>query len=441
MLSPFGSGGILIADCVAATYSRPSMAPRTRFTPAIGFILVIAALDVMAFGLIMPVFPQIILDLTGSDEDAGIWSGVMIALWAVAQFLCAPIIGSLSDRYGRRPVILASALGLAADFVLTALAPNLWWLAVGRILGGITSSSFTVTFAYMADITEPEKRSRAFGLIGAAYSAGFIAGPLLGGLLGEIGPRLPFWVAAAMSGLAFLYGLLVIPESLKPELRMPFAWRRANPFGALKLLRSQAELAGLSIAYFFFYFAHHVFSVVFVLYAGERYGWSAWEVGLALAFWGVLDVVVQAALVGPIVRRFGDRATMVSGLLFGSLGLIGLGLAPDGTTFFVAIVVSSLWGLAQPTIMALMTRHVSESEQGQLQGASNSVASVAGIVAPIFFGWIYAMSIGPERAIPHIGAAFIIAGAVLALSALIGLRAGRRGESPADAMARRASGA
>ena len=414
-------------------------APRSN--PAIGFILVTAALDVMAFGLIMPVFPEIILDLTGSDRDAGFWSGMMISLWAVAQFLCAPIIGSLSDRFGRRPVILVSAAGLAIDFVLTALAPNLWWLAVGRILGGITSSSFTVTFAYMADITEPAKRSRAFGLIGAAYSAGFIAGPALGGLLGELGPRVPFWVAAGMSGVTFLYGLLVIPESLKPELRMGFSWRRANPFGALKLLRSHAELAGLSLAYFFFYFAHHVFSAVFVLYAGERYGWGPWEVGVALGFWGVLDVAVQALLVGPAAKRIGDRAAMVVGLVFGSVGLIGLGLAPDSATFIAAIVLSSVWGLAQPTIMALMTRHVGESEQGQLQGATNSVASIAGTAAPIFFGWIYGLSIGTAPAIPHVGAAFLIAGGVLGLSALIGLRAGRRGGVPAGAGARRASGA
>lgn len=396
-----------------------------RFAPAIGFILVTAALDVMAFGLIMPVLPELILELSGSAEHAGLWTGVMTALWAVAQFIFSPIIGSLSDRFGRRPVILVSAAGLAVDFLLIALAPNLWWLAVGRILGGITSSSFTTVFAYMADITEPAKRSRAYGLIGAAYSAGFIAGPMLGGLLGEFGPRVPFWAAGALAAIAFLYGLLVIPESLPAERRMAFSWARANPFGALKLLRSHPELSGLSIAYFLFYFAHHVFSVVFVLYAGERYGWGPWEVGLALALWGVLDVLVQALLVGPAVRRLGDRGAMVVGLVFGALGVAGLGLAPDGISFVAAIVLSALWGLAQPTIMALMTARVSESEQGQLQGASMSVACLAGIVAPLFFGWIYGLSIGAAPAVPHIGAAFLIAGAVLGLSALIGLRAGK----------------
>jgi MFS transporter, DHA1 family, tetracycline resistance protein len=401
------------------------MTAARRFQPALGFILVTAALDVMAFGIVIPVLPELIVDFTGSNAEAGFWNGLMVALWAGAQFLFSPVLGSLSDRFGRRPVILISAAGLAADFALMALAPDLWWLALGRILGGITSSSFTTTFAYMADITEPEKRSRAYGLIGAAYSAGFVAGPVIGGLLGEYGARVPFWAAAALAGVAFFYGLLVLPESLKPELRMPFSWRRANPFGALKLLRSHPELSGLSVAYFLFYFAHHVFSAVFVLYAGLRFGWGPWEVGLALAFWGVLDILVQAVLVGPVVRRIGDRMAMVIGLVFGAVGLIGMGLAPEPVSFLAAILVSSVWGLAQPTIMALMTQRVSESEQGQLQGATMSVASVAGIAAPLFFGWLYGVS---AEALP--GAAFLVGGVVLAASAVIGFRAGRKGADP-----------
>lgn len=204
----------------------------TRRNPAIGFILVVAALDVMAIGIIVPVLPTLVEQFTGSQDQAGLWNGIMVALWAGMQFLASPVLGSLSDRHGRRPVILLSALGLAADFVLMAVAPDLWWLALGRILGGVTSSSFTTAFAYMADITPPEHRSRAYGLIGAAYSGGFVAGPLIGGVLGEWGPRVPFWAAAMLAGVTFLYGLLVLPESLRPEARMAFSWRRANPFGA-----------------------------------------------------------------------------------------------------------------------------------------------------------------------------------------------------------------
>lgn len=409
------------------------MAGPSRFNPAIGFILVVAALDVMAIGIIIPVLPALVVEFTGSNANAGLWTGIMVALWAGMQFLFSPVIGSLSDRYGRRPVLLVSAAGLAADFALMALAPDLWWLALGRILGGITSSSFTTTFAYMADITEPAKRSRAYGLIGAAYSVGFVAGPLVGGLLGEFGPRVPFWAAAALGLVSFVYGLIVIPESLKPELRMAFSWKRANPFGSLRLLRSHPELAGLAWVYFLIYAAHNVFAAVFVLYAGHRYGWSIWEIGLSLALWGVLDVIVQALLVGPLVKRIGDRATMIFGLVFGALGLVLLGLAATGAMFVLGIVVSALWGFAMPTVQSLMTRRVSESEQGQLQGANQSVASLASAAAPIFFGWIYALSVGAAPVIPHEGAAFVIAGLVLGLSVLIGVRAGRQGEASGPA--------
>jgi MFS transporter, DHA1 family, tetracycline resistance protein len=397
-----------------------------RLTPALGFILVTAALDVMAMGIIIPVFPVLVEEFTGSNAQAGIYNGLFVALWAGMQFLFSPVIGSLSDRYGRRPVILISAAGLAADFALLALAPNLWWLALARILGGITSSSFTTTFAYMADFTPPEQRSRAYGLIGAAYSAGFIAGPLVGGVLGEFGPRVPFWAAAAIGALAFLWGLFVLPESLPPDRRMPFSWRRANPFGALKLLRTHPELTGLAWVYFLLYFAHHVFAAVFVLYAAHRFGWTTAQVGMALALWGVLDVAVQALAVGPIVSRIGDRRAMVIGLYFGAIGLAAMAVAPTGSTFVAAIVVSSIWGLCQPTLLALQTRRVSEREQGQLQGANMSVAAFAGVISPIVFGGIYAATVGAEALIDAPGASFALAGLVMLTGAVIGGRVAKR---------------
>ena len=371
--------------------------------------------------------------VTRMKPRAGIYNGLFVTLWAAMQFVFSPVIGSLSDRYGRRPVILISAAGLAADFALMALAPNLWWLAVGRMLGGLTSSSFTTTFAYMADFTAPEQRSRAYGLIGAAYSAGFIAGPLIGGVLGEFGPRVPFWAAAALGAVAFLYGLVVLPESLPKDRRMPFAWSRANPFGALRLLRTHPELTGLAWVYFLLYFAHHVFSTVFVLYAGYRYGWSTWEVGMALALWGVLDVAIQAVGVGPIVKRIGDRRAMVIGLYGGAAGLIAMGLAPNGWSFVAAIVLSSVWGLSQPTILALQTRRVSEREQGQLQGANMSVAAFAGIIAPLFFGAVYAGTVGVRALMEAPGASFAIAGLVLLAAALLGAVVARRADA-ADAL-------
>ncbi|XHS33704.1 TCR/Tet family MFS transporter [Pseudoxanthomonas sp. UC29_72] len=340
-------------------------------------------------------------------------------------------MGSLSDRYGRRPVILLSTAGLAIDYLLMALAPNLWWLAAGRIVSGITTASFTTVYAYMADITTPENRARGYGLIGAAFSAGFVAGPLLGGVLGEWSPRAPFWAAAAMSTLAFAYGAFVLPESLAPEKRMAFSWSRANPLGALRLLRSHQELTGLAVVNFLLYFAHHVFSAVFVLYAADRYGWGAWQVGLLLAMVGALDMLVQGTLTGPAVRRFGDRRTMIIGLCFGALGIACMGLAPTGWLFVAAMLPNALWGLAMPTIQSLMTQRVSESEQGQLQGANNSVGAIAGVVSPVFFGWVYSRSVGPEAALPFIGTPFLIAAGVLAAAALTGIAVARRQRAPA----------
>ena len=404
--------------------TRPAI-PAPRRTAAIAFILVTALLDVMSMGIVIPVLPHLIERLSGSVAAAGLWNGLFVALWAGMQFLCSPVIGSLSDRFGRRPVILISVAGLAIDYVLMALAPDLWWLALGRILAGITSSSFTSAFAYMADITPPEQRARGYGLIGAAFSAGFVAGPLVGGLLGELSLRAPFWGAAALSAIAFLYGLAVLPESLPRDRRMAFSWSRANPFGALRLLRSHPELASLAVCNFLLYFAHHLFSAVFVLYAGARYGWGAWQVGTLLALVGLLDMGVQGLLVGPVVRRLGDRATMVIGLGFGAVGVAAMGLAPSGWLFVAAMFPNALWGLAMPTIQSLMTGHVSESEQGQLQGANNSVGAIAGVISPLFFGAVYSLSSGPHAALPFTGSAFLIGAAILAGAAMIGWRAGR----------------
>lgn len=397
----------------------------TRYKAAIGFILVTAALDILSMGLVIPVLPPLIEEFVGSSSGAGWWNGLLVALWAGAQLAASPILGSLSDRYGRRPVVLISTAGLAADWVLMALAPNLWWLAVGRILGGATSASFTVIYAYMADIAAPEDRAKGFGLIGAAFAGGFVLGPALGGLLGEIGPRAPFWAAAAMSTLAFAYGLFILPESLKPENRMAFSWKRANPFGAMALLGRHTDLTRLAVVNFLLYFAHHVFSAVFVLYAAHRFGWSPWQVGASLALAGLLDMAVQGGVTGAAVRRFGDRRVMVFGLLGGVAGLAMLGWAPTGLLFVLALFPNALWGLAMPTLQALMTRRVGENEQGQLQGANMSVASVAGVASPLFFGWIYMVSAGEGAFLPHPGAAFFIAALVLLAAGLIGLSGAR----------------
>jgi len=381
--------------------------------PAIWMILIAAFLDMMAMGIIMPVLPGLIENLTGSLAAAGIWTGLIGSLWALMQFVCAPVIGSLSDRFGRRPVILISTAGLALDWALMALAPNLWWLVVGRIIGGITSASATALFAYMADITTPENRARAFGLIGAAISAGFVLGPALGGVLGDIAPRLPFWIAAGFSGAAFLYGLVVLPESLPPERREPFAWRTANPVTALRMLLGRRELSALASSVFLLTFSHRLFMTVFVLFAGHQHRLSTLEVGALLAFSSVLDLIMQGLVVGPATTRFGDQRTTIIGLAGGTLSFLAMGLASSAAWFVAAMIPASLMGLAEPTLKSMLSRRVPESEQGQLQGAMQSLASVAGISGPAFFGWVYAMS---SESLP--GLSFTIASGILAVAAV-----------------------
>jgi DHA1 family tetracycline resistance protein-like MFS transporter len=395
---------------------------------AMAFIFVTAVLDIVAMGIIIPVLPSLIEEFAGSNARAGVINGIFVALWAGMQFVASPIIGSLSDQHGRRSVILLSTAGLSIDYVLMALAPNLWWLAVGRIITGITSASFTTVYAYMADITPPEQRARAYGLIGAAFSGGFVLGPVLGGVLGEISPRAPFWMAASLSAVAFLYGMFVLPESLPKEKRMAFSWKRANPFGAMKLLRSHHELFGLTFVNFLLMFAHHVFSAVFVLYAGYRYHWTPWQVGVLLAAVGAMDMVVQGVLVGPVTKRLGDRGAMIFGLFGGTIGVAWMGLAPTGAWFCLAMIPNCLWGLAMPTIQAIMTRHVSESEQGQLQGANMSVASIAGVMSPLFFGAVYSWSLREGSDISDSGLAFLISAGVLLIAATVGWIVARRAE-------------
>lgn len=397
-----------------------------RRQAALVFIFVTAVIDVVAMGIVIPVLPALIEEFAGSNARAGTINGVFIALWALMQLLASPLVGSLSDRFGRRPILLLSAAGLAADYVLIALAPNLWWLALGRIIAGITAASFGTANAYLADVTPPKERTRAYGLLGAAFSGGFVAGPLLGGVLGEIGPRAPFWVAGALSGLSFVYGLFVLPESLPAHARTPFAWSRANPFGAVRLLGRSRELTGMAVVTFLLMFAHHVFSSVFVLYAGERYHWSSWHVGVLLGLVGVLDMITQGLVVSRVVARWGERRTLVFGMAMGAVSLAMMGLAPTGPLFVLTVIPNALWGLAMPPMQSMVTSLVSEGEQGQLQGATGSVNSVAGVIAPMVFGAVYSMSVGSAPRLPHPGAAFFLASAVLALCAWVGARVSKR---------------
>ena len=390
------------------------------------FIFITVALDMLSLGMIMPVLPKLVENFMGGDTArAAEIFGVFGTAWALMQFFFSPVLGALSDSYGRRPVVLISNFGLALDYVLMALAPNLWWLFAGRVISGISSASIATSYAYVTDVTPAEQRAAKFGLLGAAFGLGFVLGPALGGMLGAIDPRMPFWVAAGLSMLNALYGLLVLPESLPRGQRTRFEWKRANPVGSLKLLRSHPELSGLAVSEFLAALAHVVLPSVWVLYAGYRYGWDERAVGLSLAVVGVCAVIVQAGLVGPVVKAIGERRALMFGLAGGVAGFMVFGIAETGLVFCLGIPLLALWGIANPAISSLMTRRVSETEQGQLQGANASIQGIANLAGPFVFTLAFAWSIGGGKDTHWPGAAFVLAAAMLVGAAAIAWSATR----------------
>jgi DHA1 family tetracycline resistance protein-like MFS transporter len=405
---------------------------------ALVFIFVTVLIDVLAFGLIIPVLPHLIEGFAGGDTAHAVrWVGVFGTVFAAVQFVSAPVQGALSDRYGRRPVILLSCLGLGLDFVFMALADSLPWLLVGRVISAITSASFTTANAYIADVTPPEKRAQSFGLIGAAFGLGFIVGPALGGWLGAIDLRWPFWAAAILALCNFAYGLFVLPESLPRERRTKrLVWRQANPLGALALLRRYPQVFGLAGVVLLVNFAHYVYPSVFVLFADVRYGWGPQSVGSVLAVVGVTSVLVQAVLVKRAVARFGERRTLLVGLGAGALGTLGYALAPTGAWFIAMIPVTALWGMATPATQALITRQIDAGEQGRIQGALSSLVSLAGIAGPTLFAGVFAWFIDERAPVHAPGAPFALAAACLLVAWFIArqhapaMRVGPLGDAP-----------
>jgi len=398
---------------------------RGRRKAALGFIFVVALLDVVSLGIMIPVLPNLLKAMVGGDTaTAATWQVLFATTWGVAQFLCAPVIGLLSDRFGRRPVILTSIFGLGVDFLFMAFAPTLLWLYVGRIFNGITAASFSAASAYIADVTPPDGRAKAFGLIGAAWGVGFVIGPAIGGGLAEIDLRLPFLVAAGMSLLNWLYGLFILPESLPPERRIKrIDWRRANPLGSVKLLRSHPELSRLASVLALWAVAHNVLPAIFVLYTGHRYGWSPGTIGLTMMLTGVLGIIVQAVLVGPIVKRLGERGTLLLGLCAGAVGMAWFASASEGWAYLAGAPVWALSGLVMPGLQGLMTRRVGSSEQGQLQGATAMINGLAAMGGPALFGLTFAWSLRTDPPAP--GAAIYVAAVLIAAAALIAVFAAR----------------
>ena len=395
---------------------------------ALVFIFITVLIDILAFGLIIPVLPHLVEQFIGGDtRTAAWWVGIFGTVFAAIQFFSAPIQGALSDRFGRRPVILLSCLGLGLDFILMALAPNLMWLFVARVISAITSASFTTANAYIADVTPAEKRAGAFGMVGMAFGVGFIVGPMLGGWLGHFDLRYPFWGAAVLALLNFCYGLFVLPESLPPERRTRrFEWRQAHPIGAMKLIGQYPQLLGLAAILLLSNLAHYVYPSVFVLYADYRYGWGPMTVGQVLAVVGVCSALVQGLLVRRIVPKFGEANTLVLGLLAGTIGFAAYGAASTGLLFLCAIPVMALWGLAGPSAQALVTREVGPEVQGRIQGAMASLISLAGIIGPTLYTGAFALFTGDQAPVQLPGMPWFIASGLLAIALGVALRRLRR---------------
>jgi DHA1 family tetracycline resistance protein-like MFS transporter len=362
---------------------------------AFGFIFASAVATSMTIGIMVPVLPSLLKSFTGGDTAmASEWNVLFAVCGGAMSFFAGPVLGLFSDRFGRRPVLLVCISGLGLDFLFMAFAPSLWWLFVGRLISGATSGVFSTANAYVADVTPPEQRAKAFGWMGSAFTVGFLAGPAIGGALGNFNLRLPFMVAAGFTLLNALYGLLVLPESLDPKNRTThFNWRRANPLGSLRLLQSHHELLPLAGVNFLNQLANMVWPSVFVLYTGYRYHWTPAFTGMFMALGSLMGVGVASFLVGPVVRRFGERGALAIGASASVFAMAWYGFAPTGWIYVLAMPISCLSNLFIPGLQGLMTRLVGPSEQGQLQGANQSLAGMGSVLGPILFGLSFAWAV------------------------------------------------
>jgi len=421
---------------------------------AIAFILVTLFIDILGIGVIVPVLPELIIELlwghsattaetitvidpaTGVGQEitrdrmysiAGRYAGVIAASYAFMQFIFAPIMGVLSDRFGRRPVILVSLFGLGIDFLIQGFATSIGWLFAGRILAGVMGANFTTANAYIADVSTDETRARNFGFMGMMFGLGFTIGPAIGGLLGDWSPRLPFFVSAGLALVNWLYGYFVLPESLPPEKRAPLSFKQANPFSSIMRLGAYPLVAGLAIVFMCKSLAQRGLENVWVLYTSYRYDWDTTTNGMALGLVGICAIVVQGGLVRPVVKRFGERKTVIFGSVVGTLGFLGYGLAYQGWMVYVIIISTSVGGLAGPAIQSLVTSTVNETEQGKIQGALTSLTSLTNIIAPVFFNTLLFSYFISDRSPIHLpGAPFLVGSLLLAISTGIAVLVFRR---------------
>ncbi len=395
--------------------------------PALGFIFVTLVIDILGIGIIVPILPKLVEEFQrGSLTAASHTFGWLAALYSLMQFLFAPLLGSLSDRFGRRPVILLSLLGAGLDYFLLAYAPNLTWFFIGRIIAGITGANFAAAAAYIADVSPPEKRATNYGLMGAAFGLGFIIGPALGGLLGEVSLRLPFIVAGGLTLLNWLYGTLVLPESLTRENRRTFSWKRANPVGALLDLRRYPMVLGLSWSFLFISVAHQVFPSIWVLYTGYRFDWTSKEVGLSLALVGLMAALVQGGLTRVVVPKLGEQRAALLGMGITVLSCVAYGLATQSWMVYTTIVWGALGGLAGPAIQGLVSQQVGPDEQGGVQGSLTSLTSVAGIIGPPIATGLFGYFISSRAPILLPGAAFFCSAVLVVIGMMLAKNAFRK---------------
>ena len=392
------------------------------------FILITVFIDVLGIGIIIPILPELIKEFAGgSTTVAGRWFGVLAATYAVTQFFFAPLLGALSDRVGRRPVILISLFGLGIDYIIMGFAPSIAWLFVGRLLAGVMGASITTANAYIADVSGPENRARNFGLIGVAFGLGFIFGPALGGILGGIDLRLPFFAAAGLALVNWLYGFFVLPESLLPENRDEFRWAKANPVGSVAVLRSYPLVAGLAFSFIFMVLAQRGLETVWVLYTGHKFGWDAQANGLSLALVGIMATIVQGGMVQPVIKRFGERRAILGGLVIAVVTYLGYGLATEGWMLLAFIVFGSLGGVAGPAIQGLVAGTVAAHDQGKVQGAIQSLMSLTAIVAPLLFtAGLFSYFTSDAAPIELPGAPFLLGAVMYATAFVLLLRLFRR---------------
>ena len=386
---------------------------------ALIFIFITVLIDVIGLGIIIPVVPSLIIELTGETiSDAALYGGALMFVYAFTQFIAAPFIGALSDRFGRRPVILISLFGFGINYVLLGLAPSVFWLFIARFASGVTGATMTTASAYIADISPPEKKAQNFGLIGAAFGMGFIVGPVAGGLLGEIGPRVPFFAAAGLTVVNFIYGYFVLPESLEREHRRPFELARANPLGSLKQIKRFPSVFGLVGVFFLIYLAHHATQSTWTYYTMEKYAWDEGMVGISLGVVGLCVAIVQGGLTRVVIPKIGEVKSVYLGLTFSVLGYMGFAFSPTGMIMLAMIIPFSFGGFAGPALQGIISNEVEPNQQGELQGALTSLVSFTAIFGPPMMTNLFSYFTSSRAPITFPGAAFFTA-SILTLSALV----------------------